>query len=244
MQQNINDSSPSGMMVCEDSPLKDWNCVMKDIHTSGKLIDRSRESVRIHSFCKPQEIRQYTFDPQFTVYAHYKSIITDRDSLEKVADQPHTNIVLALTESNRIIGYGVLAYPDPGERWNDLGPPLMLEVKAIEVGRSWRSSGIAAAILKMLVAYPQVEEKIVYMVGYSWTWDLSGAGKTVEEYRQMLIKLFGSQGFQEYSTNEPNICLKPENLFMCWVGNKINPVILDRFKWLRFGLSPWTWGKD
>jgi acetoin utilization protein AcuA len=93
----------------------------------------------------------------------------------------------------------------------------------------------------MMVVHPQIEEKIVYMVGYSWTWDLNGTGKTAQQYRQMLINLFKPQGFKEYQTNEPNICLKSENLFMCRVGNNIRQVILDRFKWLRFGLSPWAW---
>ena len=79
------------------------------------------------------------------------------------------------------------------------------------------------------------------MVGYSWTWDLNGTRKTAKQYRQILINLFKPHGFQEYQTNEPNICLKPENLFMCRVGNNISQVILERFKWLRFGLSPWTW---
>jgi acetoin utilization protein AcuA len=148
---------------------------------------------------------------------------------------------LSLAEHNHIIGCGVLAYPEPGERWADLGAGIMVEVKAIEVGRSWRSCKIAYAMLKTMVATPRMEEKIVYMVGYSWTWDLSGTRKSAQQYRQMLIKLFEPFGFQEYRTNEPNICLKPENLFMCRVGNKINQVILDRFKWLRFGLSLWSW---
>jgi acetoin utilization protein AcuA len=89
-----------------------------------------------------------------------------------------------------------------------------------------------------------IEEKIVYLVGYSWTWDLEGTGKTVAQYRRLLINLFGQQGFQEYRTNEANICLRPENIFMCRVGKEITGPILNRFKWLRFGLSPWTWNVD
>ncbi len=117
----------------------------------------------------------------------------------------------------------------------------MMEVQAIEVCRNWRSFKIAPGLLKMVVGHPQVEEKILYMVGYSWTWDLKGTRKTAQQYRQMLINLFRPHGFKEYQTNEPNICLKSENLFMCRVGNNISQLILDRFKWLRFGLSPWTW---
>jgi acetoin utilization protein AcuA len=197
--------------------------------------------VRIRTFCSPEEIGKYTFDRQFTFHDHYKSFYTSRKLLEKSAEQPDTNVVLSLVEPNHIIGYGVMAYPDAGERWADLGPGIMMEVTAIEVCRSWRSHKIAPAILKMMVVHPQIEEKIVYMVGYSWTWDLNGTRKSAQQYRQMLINLFKPHGFQQYQTNEPNICLKPENLFMCRVGNKINQVILDRFKWLRFGLSPWNW---
>jgi acetoin utilization protein AcuA len=205
------------------------------------LLTTPRGEVRILSFCSPAEIRKCIFDRQFAFHTHYKSLYTSRELLEKTAEQSDATIVLALAEQNHIIGYAVLAYPDPGDRWAELGSGIMMEVQAIEVCRSWRSLKIAAAILKKLVAYPQVEAKIIYMVGYSWTWDLNGTKKTVQQYRQMLIKLFEPHGFKEYRTNEPNVCLKPENLFMCRVGNNIRPVIQDRFKWLRFGLSPWTW---
>jgi acetoin utilization protein AcuA len=197
--------------------------------------------VRIRSFCSPEEIRKCLFDRQFAFHDHYKSLYTSRDLLEKAAEQPDADIVLALAEQNHIIGYGVLGYPHRGERWADLGPEIMMEVRAIEVCRSWRSHKIASSILKMLVVHPQIEEKIVYMVGYFWTWDLNGTRKTAQQYRQILINLFQPHGFQVYQTNEPNICLKPENLFMCRVGNNIRQVIRDRFKWLRFGLSPWAW---
>ena len=205
------------------------------------LLTTPRGDVRIRSFCSPQEICQYTFDREFTCHTHYKSFYTSRELLEEAAGQPGANIVLALAPQNHIIGYTVLAYPDPGERWIDLGPEIMIEIQAIEVCRSWRSFKIAPGLLKMVVGHPQVEEKIVYMVGYSWTWDLNGTRKTAQQYRKMLIKLFEPHGFKEYQTNEPNICLKSENLFMCRVGNNVRQVILYRFKWLRFGLSPWTW---
>jgi len=214
---------------------------MGKISSQEIILTTPKGDVRIRSFCSPGEIRKCTFDREFTFHADYKSLYTSRELLEKSAEQPEANVVLALVEQNHIIGYAVLAYPDPEERWADLGPEIMMEVAAIEVSRSWRSHKIAASILKMMVVHPQIEEKIVYMVGYSWTWDLNGTGKTAQQYRQMLINLFKPQGFKEYQTNEPNICLKSENLFMCRVGNDIRQVILDRFKWLRFGLSPWTW---
>jgi acetoin utilization protein AcuA len=214
---------------------------MATIDSKEIRLNNPKGGLRIRSFCQPAEIRKFTFDREFAFHSHYKSLYTSREPLEKAAEHPDANIVLALAEHNFIIGYGVLAYPDPGERWAELGPGIMIEVKAIEVCRCWRSLKIAPAILRMLFAYPQIEDKIVYMVGYQWTWDLNETKKTVQQYRQMLIRLFKAHGFQNYCTNEPNICLKPENLFMCRVGKNITQVVLDRFKWLRFGLSPWAW---
>ena len=197
--------------------------------------------VRIRTFCNSGEIRRYTLDSQFSIHSQYKSLYTKRDTLEEIAQQTDTKVVLALVEANTIIGFGVMAYPEPGERWSELGPQLMMEVKAIEVARTWRSAKIASGIMKMLIEHPLIEDRIVYMVGYSWTWDLEGTKKTAQEYRSMLIRLFRPNGFQEYQTNEPNICLKSENVFMCRIGKNVSDVILNRFKWLRFGLSPWTW---
>jgi acetoin utilization protein AcuA len=131
--------------------------------------------------------------------------------LAKSAQQTDVNIVLALAAESHIIGYGVLAYPDPGERWANLGSKVMMGITGLEVCRSWRWCRIASGILAMLLVKPQIEERIIYMVGYTWTWDLGGARKTSRQYRKMLVKLFERHGFAEYRTNEPNICWQPQN---------------------------------
>lgn len=193
--------------------------------------------ISIRAFCTPAEIQRYSFDGQFGMHAHFKSLYTKRESLEKMAGQGATNVVLALAGGKEIIGFGVLAYPDADERWAELGQ-LMMEVNALEVARDWRSGKIAGGIIQMLLAHPQLEEKIIYFVGYSWTWDLDGNHMSAQRYRQMMIKLFEPYGFQELQTNEPNICLKPENIFMARLGAGISEDQQHRFKWLRFGLSP------
>jgi len=193
-------------------------------------------SVAIRSRCTTQEIRTFIFDSQFGTHAHYKSLYTRRESLEKNAALPDADVTLALTDHNHIIGFGVLAYPEPGERWNMLGPQMMMEVKAIEVSRSWRSVGVAGNILKTMMSQSMIEDQIIYMVGYSWTWDLDGTGHSAQAYRRMLIRLFEPCGFQEYQTNEPNICLKPENLLLGRIGRNVTKEQRDNFKWLRFNV--------
>ena len=208
------------------------------------LFPTPKGDIRIFSFCRPEQIQQYNFDRHFGIRDDFKSLFTQRESLAQSAAREGANLVLALAGAEDIIGYGLLAYPDEGERWAELGAEIMMELKAIEVGRSYQSCGIAPGIVKMLLTYPRIEEKIIYLVGYSWTWDLKGKNLTGQEYRQMLVKLFEPFGFKEYETNEPNICLRPENILMCRVGQKVTRKIKDRFKWLRFGLSPWTWEVD
>jgi acetoin utilization protein AcuA len=208
------------------------------------LFSSPKGDIRIYSFCSPQKIRQYSFDGQFRNHEHYKSLYTRRQSLEDNAGCRDANVVLAVAEPENIIGFGVLAYPEPDERWTELGPKIMMEIKAIEVCRTWRSVGIAPRMMKMMLAHPHIEDKIIYLVGYSWTWDLSATGITARQYRETLIDLFEPYGFQEYETNEPNVCLKPENFLMCRIGKNIKQMIKDRFKWLRFGLSPWNWKVD
>jgi len=192
--------------------------------------------VRIRSFCSAKQISTYTFNDQFGTHAHYKSLYTKRESLEKNARQPDANVTLALTDNSEIIGFGVLTYPETDERWAKLDSRIMMEVKAIEVSRDWRSAGVGGRIIDLLMSHPQIEQKIVYMVGYSWTWDLDRTKKTTQQYRRMLIKLFEPFGFLEYQTNEPNLCLKAENIFMGRVGDRVTKDIQNKFKWLRFGI--------
>jgi len=73
------------------------------------------------------------------------------------------------------------------------------------------------------------------MVGYSWTWDLEGI--SAMDYRDMLISIFSQQGFETFQTNEPNIMMRPENLFMARIGGKISEPIRKRFKQVRFNLD-------
>ena len=197
--------------------------------------------VCIRSFCSPDEIRRYTLDEQFGVAEDYKSLYSQRASLEKIAEQADANVVLTLDAEDHIIGYGVLADPEPQERWTDLGPGLIMEVKAIEVSRTWRSVGIASKMIKLMLDHPRIEAMVVYLVGYSWTWDLKGTRKSAEVYRQMLVNIFEPFGFQPYETNEPNVCLKPENILMARIGSNVSQAITDRFKWLRYDLNLWSW---
>jgi acetoin utilization protein AcuA len=180
---------------------------MKRYAQNEIFLSTSLGELRIRSFCTPDDIRKLSFDRQFGTHAHYRSLYTKRESLEKKAGQPDASVVLAIADSTHIVGFGVLAYPDPEERWAGLQPNVMMEVSAIEVSRQWRAKKIAKGIVQMMMVHPLIDEKIAYFVGYSWTWDLDGNRMSAQQYRQMMSRLFEPFDFQEYTTNEPNICL-------------------------------------
>ena len=57
------------------------------------------------------------------------------------------------------------------------------------------------------------------VVGYAWTWDLRGCGLDAARVTAALMaRLFEPFGFREHATNEPNLCLKRENLFLTRIG--------------------------
>jgi acetoin utilization protein AcuA len=195
---------------------------MKRYPPNEILLMTSLGELRIRSFCSPEDIRKLGFDRQFGTHAHYRSLYTKRESLEQKAEQPDTSVVLAIADGAHIVGFGVLAYPDPEERWAGLQPQVMMEVNAIEVSRNWRTQKIANGIIQMMMVHPLID----------------GNRMSAQQYRQMMANLFEPFGFQEYQTNEPNICLRPENIFMARIGADVTKDVQNHFKWLRFGMTP------
>lgn len=211
---------------------------MKHVEKHGGGLP-GHEGIRIVSHCTGAFVSALEFNERFGEYAKYRSIYTRRRTLEELADSEGANVVLAVDPKLQIVGFCVLDFPAEGERWRDVGDGrVMMEVKALEVSRQNRSMGIAPALLEGLLADTGLESKILYLVGYSWTWDLEGARMTVWRYRKKLIDLYGRFGFKEYQTNDFNICLKPENIFMGRIGNQVSPEIRTAFKWICFGQTP------
>jgi len=205
-------------MVLANSKQVEWTT------RQGKVI--------LSSFCEPDEIASLTFIDAYTRYAGYRSIVSKKETLVTAASKPDANVTLVFTPDGKIIGFGILEYPHPGERWERVGNGIMMEISVIEIGRPWRSLGISKKLLHSLIDHPLREEKIFYMVGYSWTWDLEGI--SAMDYRNMLISIFSQQEFKTFRTNEPNIMMRPENLFMARIGANISEPIQRNFKQVRF----------
>jgi len=193
--------------------------------------------VTLHSYCRPEDLGILSMAKDFSAYASYRPIISSKERLLSVAREPDANVTVAVFQDRFIVGLAVLQYPDPSERWHRVGERVMMEVSVVEVSRPWRFRGISSGMLGCLAESPIVEDRIFYMVGYSWTWDLAGTGLAAIKYRNMMIRLFSSQGFQTFQTNEPNIMMRPENLFMARIGTGISDPVQRKFKQVRFNMD-------
>jgi len=206
----------------------------------GKAIKKSIKTnmgiINIEINLTLERLQNLIFDSDFTSHELYRSIFTRKATLERIMGRGGS-ITLALLNNKTIVGFAALDYPDTNERWSGICNNVVMELKAVEILPGLRNNGIARHLLAHLLSDPKLEEKIVYLTAYSWAWDLDYSGLSVQSYRNILIHLYASFGFLEFPTNEPNICLKPENIFMARVGKNVLQNSLEAFKWIRFGLS-------
>jgi acetoin utilization protein AcuA len=195
--------------------------------------------VTLHAPASTDQIRQLNFDPQFSENTGFGSLENRKKTLLRRVAEEDARVVLAVNdEKEKVIGYSVLAHPPADQRWARINSNAVMEAEAVEVTRNWRRFGVGKALLEWTLCHPGIEEKIIYLVGYVWTWDLEGAKMSAPQYRKMIIDLFQPFDFTERVTNEANICLNPNNLFMCRIGKNVNGRLLQDFKWLLFGIYP------
>ncbi len=189
----------------------------------------------IRPHCPPGFFTDLILDPGIGTFAHYSSIIQKLDVFEKIVNGKNGRVALALIDGMVIVGYLACWHPHEDERWSKLGD-LMYELGAIEVSRNFRKNGVARTLIGSLMQESFFENRVAYMNGYSWHWDLDGNHLTMGRYRRLLMDLMKGFGFKEYSTNEANISLRAENVFMARIGPLVSDEDQKRFRDLRFGI--------
>ena len=201
-----------------------------------KRIATRRGPVDLVTYVAPEAVLHLDLDPGIGVFSSYRSILTCTDSLMHQASFPGANLCLALHEEKTIVGYCVRRPPLSGERWAAMDPPVLYEVFG-ENARGWRDLGLMRPMLGLVVEEPANEDRILYIVGYSWHWDLDETKKTLMQYRDTIVNLLTPLGFRQYPTNEPNVSLRAENLFMARIGANIDRAVKRRFTNLLFGMG-------
>lgn len=201
------------------------------------VYETSRGSLTVRPHCEPEFIAGLKLDNGLGHFACYHSIIQKTESFQEIAARRGGRVTLALPEPDVIAGYLACWYPEPDERWAVLGD-LMYELGAIEVSRNYRNLRIGERMIEVTFRDDFFEDKIAYMQGLSWHWDLEGTGLTAAEYRRLMMRLCSPFGFREVYTNEPNIALRVENIMMIRVGSRVTAEDQKKFRHLRFGIKP------
>lgn len=202
-----------------------------------KVLEETRGgALSIIPSCSRELFSGLQLDSGIGTFAHYSSIIQKKDVFERIVSEDGGRVTLAIVGGRTIVGYAACWYPGKDQRWSKLGH-LMYEMGAIEVSRNYRKMRIASRMVETIMEDTQFfEVKMAYMNGFVWHWDLVGCGLNMQEYRTMMIGLLKAHGFGECYTNEPNIALREENVFMVRIGAAVSEEDRNRFRNLRFGI--------
>lgn len=195
----------------------------------------SQGLIAIYAKCSTAFLNDLEMDAGFGNFRNYSSIIQQREELCSIAESKDSRVTVAVLRQKVLVGYFACHYPKHDERWSKLGE-LMYELGALEVSRNFRKHGIARKLIKPVLSETFIEDKITFMVGYSWTWDVNASGFTLEEYRNVHLKLLEPYNFQEFYTNELNVRMRDENIFMARIGSRVGPSDVKRFRRLALGI--------
>lgn len=190
--------------------------------------------VHIRTHCTPDFVDSLKLDEGLGMFPHYRSIVRDKKSMENIAGLRRANLVLAYDDEGKIVGYIAFADPSPLERWGESGDGLLYELGSIEVSRNWRRFGIAKEMVEIAMDDEELEDRIVFLTGFCWHWDLEGTSLSKADYRRMLMHIFEPFGFRHFYTTEPNINLDIANMFMARIGSRVSLEDQERFLDLLF----------
>jgi len=179
----------------------------------------------------PQVVRRCLVAPGMGVLYRYHPDAAQRlcEGLPRFLQGREGRLVLARDGAEVIVGYAVIAKPDPQERWGKAGVPELWELAIIEVARQWRQRGIGRKLLRACFADGAFDDRIVLATAYAWHWDLEGAGLSKTEYRALLSRLFDFEGFKPFETDEPNVLEDPANRFFVRIGPRVDPEAYAKF---------------
>ena len=126
--------------------------------------------------------------------------------------------------AGEIVGQVTLA---PGDEW--WGELENVYEVAIEVSTNWRGMGIAKQSLAFALELDALEDMILFALGLSWHWDLEGMKVPLYRYRQLIARLFATQGFVEHATTEPDISMEPGNILLVRIGKNVDQRVVRQF---------------
>lgn len=198
-----------------------------------RAVATPKGTVRLEEHATPERVLALELDSGLGVFPQYRSILHNKRFLARVAGLDGGNLVLS-TRDGLVVGYCALGYAGPDSRWGRAGG-LLYELGSIEVSRNWRRLGLARAMVALALEGDWVEDKILYLTGFAWHWDLESTGLPKHQYRNMLTSLFLPFGFRPFYTNEPNVSLDPANILLARMGQRVSFEARELFMEILFG---------
>ncbi len=187
-----------------------------------RTLTTSRGAILLRDFCPPSLIERLQPDSGLNTFAR----IPEREHalLLNIAKSPDCALTVAHTTAGTIVGEVTIA---PADEWWE-GIENLYEV-AIEVSSHWRGQGIARHMLSFALELDALEDMILFAIGLSWHWDTEGLGISVYRYRELISHLFGTLGFKEYPTTEPNVTMEPFNVLLARIGKRVDQRVASQF---------------
>jgi acetoin utilization deacetylase AcuC-like enzyme len=187
-----------------------------------KTIESPAGPLLLRDFCPPSLVERLIPDSGLHAFARLPE--REHELLLNLAKSPDCALALAHTQAGEIVAQVTLA---PGDDWWD-GFENVYEV-TIEVSSNCRNLGLAHKILEFALELDALEDMILFAMGLSWHWDTDNLKISVHRYRELIARLFGSQGFEEFATTEPEISMEPGNILLVRVGKNVDQLVVKRF---------------
>lgn len=172
--------------------------------------------------CSPDFVDSLELDEGLGVFPQYRSILRDKEALKEIAALDDGNLIIAYNEDKKIVGYIAFSNPSPLERWGQDGSGLLYELGSIEVSRGWRRHGLAKKMVELALEDDTLEDKILFLTGFCWHWDMQETRLTKPGYRKMLMHIFEPFGFRHFYTTEPNVMMDTANMLMARIGSRVS----------------------
>ncbi len=193
-----------------------------DTPSRSKTLQTAQGALLLRDFCPSSLIERLKADQGLSSFARLPE--REHQLLLDIARSPDCALTVAHTDTGHIVGQVTIA---PADEWWE-GIDNLYEV-AIEVSSGWRGLGIAREVLDFALELDAKEDMIFFAIGLSWHWDAEGLGISMIRYRDLIKHVFGSQGFVEYSTTEPNVSMEPANVLVARIGSRVDKQVANRF---------------
>lgn len=136
-----------------------------------------------------------------------------------------------IVESGKVIvGYVIFCPPDEYLKWGNDQIPGLLELGAIEISPNWRHEGLGVKLLREVFKTGIFEDYLIISMEFYWHWDTDKSELSLWEYRNMLSRVLGTFGFEQWKTDDPDITSHPANTFMVRAGKRIPNEWIERMK--------------